>query len=104
MDIDQYKKAHRIAWFSFALIVIPRALNILVLASVSASDREPNLDILFLIVSCIGVAGMIYSCVLALRTKARTLAWLLLLLPLNLLGVVAIFMLSNAEKGTKPSS
>jgi hypothetical protein len=98
MNIDQYKKAQRIAWLSFALIVIPRILNILALGSVSSSDMRSDLGILFSIISYSGVAGMIYSCILALRVKVRTFAWLLLLIPLNLIGVVVIFMLSSAEQ------
>lgn len=98
MQEQTYKKGHILVWVGFLGAVLFNALKIF-----AQPDLAPNLIPLVPLFSLIGlifVVVLIWGAYLVLKSKNRSWAWLLLIIPLNIIGVVVLFSLKDKTLAT----
>jgi uncharacterized membrane protein len=93
MQKQQYKKVNTLFWVGFLFGIL---FNILPVFSTQEtfSSLIPLIP-LFNILSIISIIVIIYALVLILKSKNRHWVWILLLIPLNVIGAVIIYMLKD---------
>lgn len=103
MNKPLYKKGNILTWTGFLLSAFFKFLGYFSSDKIGAMPSIKPLIPLFNILVLVGIVLMIWGAVLALKSKNRTLWWLLLIPILNIIGLIIIFALrdkSSAEAAT----
>jgi hypothetical protein len=109
-----YKKGNRLAWTGFLLGILFAILEYLGNSTMSGASNPlfvPSLEAfvpLFALAHLICIALIVWGAVLALKSKNRSLWWLLLILPAfagaGIIFVAIIFMLKDKSVVATPVS
>ena len=90
---QEYSKGNKLVWTGFLLGILFKVLPVF-----STPETFPALasfTAIFNILAIVFLIVLVYGLVLVLKSRGRHWTWVLLLLPLNAIGIVVIYMLKD---------